>query len=365
LGEVLPKKYIELNGWDYFQQHPVGSGPFKFVRYVSGDYVQYEAVDKHWRQTPDFKTLTVMLVPEESTRVASLKTKGADIIDISLDSTSSLESAGYTTFATNTISPMVQLHGAYDPRAAGNPITNIKVRQALSTAINRDEIGKTFFNGKMSPAMPPYLSEVVSDIDVSYWKKYCADLYSYDPVKAKALLVEAGYPDGFTIKLDTFAAAGADFLPKMAQIVQSYWAKIGVKTEITPIDFTNYTSWRKGPADPLVGVATTYRGIDVNPLALRPLSVGFQSTGTTGLVGKAMPELDQLINSALSETDNTKRLDMIARATKMATDSFTAFHIGHVPQMAAAGPNVDISGFANPLASPYLPTYAAQVKHRK
>ena len=74
-GQLMPKKYIETVGVEEFRKKPIGSGPWKFVRSVPGDRIEYEAVDyPHWRGTPHFKRLVILLVPEESTRVAMVKT---------------------------------------------------------------------------------------------------------------------------------------------------------------------------------------------------------------------------------------------------------------------------------------------------
>jgi ABC-type dipeptide/oligopeptide/nickel transport system permease component len=76
----MPKKYIETVGVEEFRKNPIGSGPWKFVRSVSGDRVEYEAINyPHWRGTPQFKNLTILLIPEESTRVAMVRTGEAAI----------------------------------------------------------------------------------------------------------------------------------------------------------------------------------------------------------------------------------------------------------------------------------------------
>ncbi len=124
-GIVMPKDYFEQNGLEYFERHPVGSGPFKFVRHVPGDMAVYEALDKHWRQTADFEKLSIIIMPEETTRVASLKTGAVDIIDMGLESANQLGKAGYSTFQLQTMSPLVEFHGAYRSEAARMPIVGI------------------------------------------------------------------------------------------------------------------------------------------------------------------------------------------------------------------------------------------------
>ncbi len=365
-GAVMPKDYVERVGIEGFKRNPVGSGSYKFVRYVPADMIEFEAMTSHWRRVPEFKKLSVIVMPEETTQVASLKTGAVDVIEVGLESAISLENNGYKTHVVEMNTPMFQFHGVFDSRAAGMPTTNIKVRQALSLAVDREEIKSSFFYGKAGPAMPGFLWEGSDDIDVAYWRDYVAKMYKYDPTEAKKLLTEAGYPNGFNIKFYTFAPAGGTYLPKLAQIIQAYWARVDVKAELVPIEMGTYTTWRTGPAKELVGNSTMYR---FNPgQTLTNLSAGFESTGTQNLLGRGnanSDKFDQLLRAAMVETDTAKRQAMIAEAVKISVDSWTAIQISSAPAMAAIGPRADITDFPRLLPSRYLPTYADLVKQAK
>ena len=371
-GMVMPKDYIEQRGLEYFDRYPVGSGPFKFIRRVSGDLIEYEAVENHWRQTPEFKKLTVILIPEESTRVAMLKTAQVDLAEVGLESALEMGTTGFQTAVIGTTSPIIQLMGAYDPRAAGMPTSDIRVRQALSLAIDRDTIRKEFFYGKTGPPMPANLSEVSTDIDVPYWVDYCAKLYRYDQEEAKRLLKEAGYAAGFSFKLYTWPDVGRGYLPKMAEIVSAYWLKIGVKAEVTPIDSGVWTTWRlgpgptgggRGPALPLVGQATTWARVS-DPLTHTTLQTGYHPIGSIAYPGDGMPELSKLIVDMQSEVDTAKRREMVAKAAKMATDSFVAFQIASVPTYVAISSQIDWV-FPTPLPYSSPSAFAELAKHRR
>lgn len=366
-GLVMPKSYVERNGTAYFEQHPIGSGSFKFVRTVRGDSVEYEAVEKHWRVVPAFKKLTIMLVPEQATMVAMLRTGAADIVEADLDGAVVLEKAGFGTFVADIIMITPQVHGATDPRAAGMPTADIRVRRALWMAINRDDIKNNFFYGKMGPPMPAQTGADMTDIDVPYWQDYAARIYKYDPEQAKQLLREAGYPNGFSVKMYAYSAPGVTYLPKLAEVVQGYWAKIGIKAEVTIIDFGTYTTWRRGPADQLVGQITMHR-LPSNPFAPERLLQAYGSTGTTALLGKGNSvsnTFDQFIGAAYTETDTAKRKEMLANAIKISTDTYVACQIGSAPTMGAYGPRVDISGWSLPLSAAYIGVFASSVKHGK
>ncbi len=339
-GAIMPKDYIEQNGMTFFKTHPVGSGPFKFIRNVPGDMVEYEAIAKHWRASPDFKKLTMILIPEETTRVAALKSGQVDAIDVGLEAAEELDKAGFETPSLDFNSAMVPLHGAYTTKGVTLPTGDIRVRKALSLAINREEIAKSFFYGKSVVPMPPFLAESSSDVDIAYWKDYAVkNLNIYDPDKAASLIKEAGYPNGFTIKLWTCTISGAPYLPKLAEVVQGYWTKVGVKTEIVPTDWGTYRGLRK--AAELIGQASTYR-YGPTPMTPKDLNVGYHSAGTFALLAKTIPELDKLIDGAYTETNDTKRKEMLASVIQQGTDTYTIINIASVPVVAALGPRIQI-----------------------
>ena len=94
-GAVMPKDYIEKVGEEEFRRKPIGSGPWRFVRSVPGDRIEFEAVDyPHWRGTPHFKNLQILLVPEESTRIAMVRTGEAAIASIGPDTMRSASRGG-------------------------------------------------------------------------------------------------------------------------------------------------------------------------------------------------------------------------------------------------------------------------------
>lgn len=342
-GLITPKGYIEQRGLQYFEQYPMGSGSFKFVRHVAGDSVEYQAVQNHWRQTPAFKNLSITLVPEATTRVAMMKVGATDLIEAGIEDAVRLASTGLKTLTTTFSTPVVALLGAYQPKAINErmPISDIKVRRALTLAINREEIAKNFFQGLARPPGPPLLDVNSPDIDVPYWMDYAAKIYRYDPEEARRLLGEAGYPNGFTFQLWSAPIAGAPDLPKLAEIVQAYWAKIGVKAELVPADWGALGKLRNTITTPqLIGQAMTwhYKTGTVTP---RSLMSGFHTQGNFAPFGKTMPEVDSLINSIFSETDKSKRMEMIAKVEKTAADSHTFLPIDIVPSMIAMGPLID------------------------
>lgn len=360
-GLVMPKNYIEKNGMDYFNRYPVGSGPWKFVRHIGGDSAEYEAMPQHWRQSPAFKSLSVILAPEESVRAAMLKTGGIDAIDVGIETGINLEKAGFAVPVQDSLSVFLMLIGNYNPGAGGMPTANIKVRQALSLAINRDEIGNSFFRAKMRPAMAPCTSEIATDIDVAYWKSFGAQLNRYDPAQAKQLLKDAGYANGFNIKIWTAPLSGAPYLPDLAQIIQGYWSAIGVKVELAPTDYSNINVWKVKPSPQIIGTVVVQRQ-PTAPFTYDELQIFYSATQRSfWLVDQTTPELDKLIMAAQSEIDDAKRRAAIAQAVGMVSDTYTRLEIGFAPSLVAVGSKVE---FKFPYPAYGITFYADTAKHK-
>lgn len=252
-GIVLPRAYIEKVGWDGFARKPVGTGAWKFVRHEVGNFIEFEAVKEHWRASPRFDRLRTLLVPEASTRVAMLKTGQVDVARISLDEVQEVSRAGFRIAEDpQPTSVRIHLYATYYDKAG--PVKDVRVRQALNLAVNRQEIVDTLLHGKGTPAavFP------ISPISIGF----PADLkpYPYDPARARKLLADAGYPDGFSIKLFALPTAGFTQYLQLAEIVAGYWEVIGVRTSIVPTDIGAFRPlYMADPQSPeIVGQAGTF-----------------------------------------------------------------------------------------------------------
>ncbi|MBI2957479.1 MAG: ABC transporter substrate-binding protein [Chloroflexi bacterium] len=365
LGIVQPKDYIEKNGIDYYEQHPIGSGPFKFSRYTKADFVEYEAVDNHWRKTPAFKKFTEYMVPDESTRSAMIKVGALDMMEAEIDAARQLEDKGFKAVSLSHQQTLVILKGGLDPASKGLPISDVRVRQALSLAINREEIMKFYLFGKGSPPLPALLQgEWVEDADIPYWEQQAAKSYArYDPTEAKRLLAEAGYPQGFSIKVWGPIMGQGAFLPKVAEIVAGYWQAIGVKAEVVVADFNAVRpilDVNKVPNTPLRGNAVMNRlGVRPNPVAM--YSTYLSSNASYPLLDLSWPEVDKVLASIAVETNVTKRKEIIAQVIQKVADLYVVLPIAGVPSLGVLGPAADYTSLG-PHAS--FAQYVEYVRHR-
>jgi len=232
----------ELSGAE-FQKAPIGSGPWKFV-----DQKEGVSIDQEWsgrehafRQTPDFAALSFLAIPEETTRIALLKTGGADWISISPQGASDNENAGFRTLTLNGIKQVVfRMHGLGNPEGMLTlpHLNNIRVREALDIAINREEILSELLLGRGVLSARDHVANTgVMGFDPNW------EMVKYDPERAKKILAEEGYPGGgFEVRIAQFALPGASWTSLVSAAIAGYWSEIGVKATLVPVE---YSTWRQ------------------------------------------------------------------------------------------------------------------------
>ena len=238
---IYPKNYYESVGHDGFNQHPIGTGPWKFVSLVSKTKLTLEANTDFWGQKVAFKSLVETMVPEQSTRIAMLKQGDADIIfpqvGIDWDRIAELESQGFRTVNLGLPSAYTLAFQATWLPGAG-PTGDIRVRQAMSYALNREEIGQTWYHGYAKPGGMFFMLQGGNGIPQGFG--WSPDLIPtpYDLDNAKALLADAGYPDKFADPVIHIFAPPAqqDFM----QVLIGYWQAAGIQVKLEVVDLSVY-----------------------------------------------------------------------------------------------------------------------------
>jgi len=220
-GAIMPKKYREAVGEKEFADKPIGSGPFRWVEYKQDQYFKMEALPEHHRQAPGFKTLTIVYVPDHSTRVAMLKAGEVDISVLSGAHIPIVKSDPDLTFfqVKHTIGSGLTFFDMAHPERK-SPLQDIRVRKAISLAIDRETICNKLFFGSTSP-----WGEVLCPYNLGYDPTVKPD--PYDPEQARALLAEAGYDKGFETELNTTAGGKLQMEAFAANL-----ADVGIKTKI-------------------------------------------------------------------------------------------------------------------------------------
>src|SRR5881296_1224235 len=188
-GWIVPKKYVEKVGEDGFKKAPIGAGPYRFVSFTPGVELVLEAFDQYWRKTPSVKRLVLRVIPDPTTRYAALK---SGEIDVTYWMTASLgedlrRTPGLTLRpVVSSVMQWVAFVDQWDPKS---PWHDQRVRLAANLALDRKTLNEAATLGLSKVTW----SIVPASFDF-YWQP---PAYPYDPGRAKRLLAEAGYPNGF------------------------------------------------------------------------------------------------------------------------------------------------------------------------
>ncbi len=335
---ILPKNYFNKVGQDQFRKAPIGSGPFKFSEFVPSERCVLEANTDYWGQVPAYKTIVDLLVPEESTRVAMVKNGDADIaLALGPDRIVELQKVGFRIDKVGLDTLFnISFPGTWDTES---PTKDIRVRQAMSYSINRQEMCDTYFKGLAKPGGRWFIDETGWGWDPS-WKPD-----PYDMNKAKALLAEAGYPQNFANPVIQLWSP-TDIRNDLMQILKGYWDKAGIQTKLTTVDTQGYLGLfffgKRGTTDPNMGsVIPWYYGSfprSVYHSANMYCSYGAHSTG--GPYEAEDTHADAIYQKAASELDPVKAKQYWTDFLNYTYDMWVNVGIVKLPSYVAVGPNV-------------------------
>ena len=238
---MVPPDHYAAVGQAEFAQNPIGSGPFKFVEYVIDSHTTFEANPDYWDGSPKGKPLVaeviMRVIPEPTTRVSELVTGGVDLIAaVPLDQRSVVTDAGMTNISyadgrvaiarINSSNKGTSAENAEGEAARGfEALADARVRQALNYAVDRQTIIDALLGGTATPLGQPF-------VPGGFGYNPNNEAYPYDPDKARELLAEAGYGDGFTFKLTAQNIVLSDVLTALVD----YFADVGVTAELEVIE---------------------------------------------------------------------------------------------------------------------------------
>lgn len=344
---MFSKASITSRGEDVAAGKPTGTGPWKFVEYKPGELVRATAVEGHWRKTPYFQELVIRQVPEEATRLAMVLRGEADLAQVGLAATKQLKDASMNLFVQpNAYALIISLQGQYltsrpkfvktvpwaaDPADPAAWEKARKVREALDVAIDRKAIVDTILAGQAQAASYPYAVPGSPFDDPSY------KVPTYDVNRAKQLLGEAGYPNGFDMNLLLVEANGRPLAPEVGQAVAQYWTAAGVRVKQSRADFT--ATVRAGTIDrSLAGNAFTFGLFTYDEPVVGHIG-NFSGIADT-LLGAEYPPLDDLIAKASATTDPEARKKIEIDMGKMVLDQHFMISVAWVHSLVAGSKRV-------------------------
>ena len=243
---IIPKEVVDAGASNW--KNVNGTGPFKLTDYVQGNSNTYEKNPDYWdKETinekefklPYIDKLVYRIIKDEATRITALRTGKLDIME--LVRWQDVETLKKSTPDLKWNRWLATSGTFLAMRVDTKPFDDIRVRRAMNMAINKEEIIKAYYNGNAElfayPQHPDYgayfqpLNEQPASVQ---------ELFKYDPAKAKKLLTEAGYPNGFTFKTQV-CSCSADHMD-LIPLVSAYLEQVGIKMEIQTMEYAAFLS---------------------------------------------------------------------------------------------------------------------------
>jgi peptide/nickel transport system substrate-binding protein len=305
---IYPKAYREKVGRDGYRREPIGAGPYKFTKADNVAQLELERYEGYYEGSgkgrPAIKKLIIKQVQDASTELTQLLGGQVDWIwQFNPDQFDKI--AAVPTLTAQRQEAMRILHLGLD--AAGrsgekNPLTNVLVRKAIWYAIDRQAFARQLVQGGARvPDAPCYFTQFGCDQDAT-------TKYEYNPEKAKALLAEAGYPNGFETELVS------SLLPSWLGALQNYLGAVGIKVKLSQVQvMAGITRWQKGETPLYLSSWGSYSINDVS--AIMP----YFFSGTAEDYARD-PELIQALKDGGAVVDPAARKIAYAKATKIITE---------------------------------------------
>ncbi len=330
---IVSKTYHDRAGEGAFVRHPVGTGPYKFVAYQPGQSIDLDAFDGYRGGAPAVKHVRFQFVNDDMTRLAKLRSGEADIIlNAPYTDVDALRSAGFK-IATLETTPTTSIN--LIKANANVPWHDIRVRQAIAYAIDADAIVKGLLRGipKHYAGFAP--GQVGYDPDLKN--------YPYDPARSKKLLAQAGYPNGFAMPLAYWI--GEDYgMRETAEAAALYLKAVGIDSEVRGLQVPQMVAiMRRNAKSP---ETATQVAVGPTPFANYydpTVALSFVFASSSPFSTYRNPDFDQLVAQALQTFDETKRGDLVRRATRLLHNDYVLIPIWNNVAVYAMKKNVAFS----------------------
>ena len=325
-GWVVPKKYLEKVGDDGFKKAPIGAGPYRYVSFNPGIELVLEAYEQYWRKVPSVKRLVIKSVQDEATRLAMLKRGEADVTYLLQGELA--EEVRRTPGLTLKPTPIVSTHwlvflDQWDPKS---PWADRRVRLAANHAMNRQAVNEALTLG---------FSRITwSIIPASFDFFWQPPAYPFDPARAKQLLTEAGYPNGFDAG-DLWCEPPT---ATMSEALMGYLQAIGIRVKLRPLERAAF--FKAYQEKKLKNLAYSISGAFGNAATrLEVFTVG----GGPYVYG-SYPDIDGLFREQAGELDRKRREATLHRIQQLIHEKAIYAPVWELGFIHAHGPRVAESG---------------------
>ncbi len=299
---IVPPAYTKQLGNEAFARKPIGTGAYRMAEFVPDDHVTLEANPTYWRGKPAIDRVVWRAIPEPTARVAALMAGEVQLIE-------NVPAALAPQIAATSDLQVLQVNNGgliiyLGLKSAEKPLDDVRVRQALSLAIDRKTIVAALLRGFAS-----LTGTQVSPFDFGYKEE---PIPAFDPAKARALLAEAGYPNGFTIRMQ----APGHYLSsaEVGQVIAQEFAAVGVTAQLEAPEWSVYAqqvpAGKQAPIYMLAWGSTQTLDADA---ALYPIFHSGEPYSTF-----SSPEMDKLLDATRITIDPQARAEDFAAAQDLA-----------------------------------------------
>ena len=307
-------------GYDQQDTAPVGTGPFRFVSRTAQDSIVLERFDAYWGEPAHLDKVTLKIIENADSLMMSLQSGAIDLC-AHLTSTQVAQLPAEEFYVAEGTMNLVQ---ALYLNNAVAPFDDVRVRQALCYAVDKQAIIDLAFDGYGSPigsSMYPAFGK--------YFDESLTDHYTCDVEKAKSLLAEAGYPDGFEMTI----TVPSNYKPHMdtAEVLVQQLAAVGVKATIQPIE------WESWVSDVYVGrkFQSTVVGVDASNMTARALLERFTSTYDKNFINYDSSAYDALFEKVVGTYDDAQQTDLYKQMEAELTENAANVYIQDLADLVA------------------------------
>jgi peptide/nickel transport system substrate-binding protein len=329
-GRIVSPAAVKKYGKE-FASHPVGTGPFTFVSWDKNVRIVLDANPAYWGGAPKLDRLVFRPLVEEQTRVTELLSGGVDfIVDVPPDNVAQVRKDAKLTYFEQP-GPHIWWVTLNTEK---KPFSDVRVRRAVNFAVNRDAIAGDLLKKTATAAIGPIPPSITWAFTDQVTK------YPYDPARAKKLLAEAGYPNGFPAVFWIPESGSGMQSPKtMAQAIQADLAAVGITASIQTFEWGAYLNkYGKGLGQDADMGAMSFMLDPGDPGPMLSLVID----GKGGFRGGAYanPEVDKLLAEASRVVDLKKRGDLYRQVQKLVVDDAPWIFVDNAVQNAAGAKKV-------------------------
>jgi peptide/nickel transport system substrate-binding protein len=320
---IVPKNYLGKVGEDGFRRQPIGLGPYRFLRMIPGVELVLEVNEQYWRKRPSIKRIIIKGVPDRTTRLTMLKTGEADIGYLMVGLEAAAISADAKLRLAKVIPPATWWLEFPDQWNSKSPWNDRRVRLAATLAVDKEalneseRLGFSRLTGSIIPSGMDFALRI--------------EPYAYEPTKAKQLLADAGYRNGF----DAGDLTPLPPFTTMGEAVANDLARVGIRTRLRSLERVTFMeAWRSKKLGGVIVTVSAAPGSTAVRLESFVISSAPYASG-------GYPDIDDLFQQQARERDRTKRETLLHQIQRLMHERVMYGPIFEPATLHGIGPRVD------------------------